>query len=89
MYVDRIERRDVGLGMGRMGGEEGRGVKVLNLYPFEPERKEEEEREKKEKKKFTYMHHKSYFHSYLTPKLDLTGKMLGPEHQYRPLMCRL
>lgn len=25
MYVDRIERRDVGLGMGRMGGE-GSGV---------------------------------------------------------------
>lgn len=26
VYVDRIERRDVGLGMGRMGGGEGRGV---------------------------------------------------------------
>lgn len=26
VYVDRIERRDVGLGMGRMGGGEGRGM---------------------------------------------------------------
>lgn len=26
MYVDRIERRDVGVGMGRMGRGEGRGA---------------------------------------------------------------
>lgn len=28
VYVDRIERRAVGVGMGRMGGGQGRGVVV-------------------------------------------------------------
>lgn len=31
LYVDRIERRDFGVGMGRMGGGEGRGL-VVELW---------------------------------------------------------
>lgn len=31
VYVDRIERRDFGVGMGRMGGGEGRGL-VVELW---------------------------------------------------------
>lgn len=34
VYVDRIERRDVGLGMGRMGGGEGKGM-VGELWMLE------------------------------------------------------